>query len=223
MTKHKALNSVLKQAEKSKSESEFSYFFSLLVAGEALTKTIVSGFIACVDDDADRNRYRLVRASGIGEWGASLDDAIAGPASQFLLPDIRSCQAEMIQACKTGEWRYDAIEKLRVTLLLLDIKCEDLPTKSDIRRWFRLFATLRNKTRGHGAKTAVTAAQSTLLRDSISLIAENCSILSQPWAHLYRNMSGKYNVSAISEIGDSFSAAKKKKHELSIPSLDTKR
>jgi len=54
---HAAVEQVLQRAESAKSESDFTYFFSLLLAGEALAKTTVLGFIAAIQDDRERNRY----------------------------------------------------------------------------------------------------------------------------------------------------------------------
>jgi len=204
MTTHKAVERVLERAESAKSESDFTYFFSLLVAGEALAKTIVSGFVASLDDDADRNRYRLehqlVRASGLGEWGVTLEDAISGSASQFLASEARQFQAEFIKVCKSGEWQYDATKKLKETLNSLDIKGEELPKQTDLRRWFRLFATLRNKTRGHGAMRPEQATEAAvLLNDSITTLTKHCGIL------------GRYRISPITKFGpDPFSALKRK-------------
>jgi hypothetical protein len=57
--KHNAIEQVLQRAERSKSDSDFTYLFSLLLAAEAITKTIVLGITASIADDKDRNRYRL--------------------------------------------------------------------------------------------------------------------------------------------------------------------
>lgn len=57
--RHIAIDQVLKRAEKAKSESDFTFFFPLLLAGETLAKTAVLGFVAAIQDDRDRNRYRL--------------------------------------------------------------------------------------------------------------------------------------------------------------------
>ena len=66
---HVAIDQVLKRAEVAKSDSDFTYFFSLLLAAEALAKTIVLGIVAAIGDDKDRHRYRLehqlVRAEGL--------------------------------------------------------------------------------------------------------------------------------------------------------------
>lgn len=54
---HRAIEQVLQRARDAKSDSDFSYFFSLLLAGEALAKTVILGMIAALGDDKDRNRY----------------------------------------------------------------------------------------------------------------------------------------------------------------------
>src|SRR5581483_10997841 len=150
-----AIDQVLARVTNAQSDSDFTYFFSLLLASEALAKTVVLGMLAASPEDKDRNRYRLehslVRADGIGDWGRALDDALTGPASQHIIADARLEQTELTRQSKPGEWQYDSVIALKRTLDHLEIVAEDLPSKSDMKRWFRLFATLRNKTRGHGA------------------------------------------------------------------------
>lgn len=200
--KHDAIEQVLSRAERGKSDSDFTYFFSLLLAAEALTKTIVAGMLAAIGDEMDRNRYRLehslIRADGIGDWGKALEDVVIGPASQYLVVDARNEQTELSRNCKAGDWQYDATAKMQQALAHLEIEAEEVPVKSDLKRWFRLFATLRNKTRGHGAtQPAKSAAAASLLAASISLVYENFYLFKRPWAYLHRNLSGKYRVSAI--------------------------
>ena len=201
--KHLAIEQVLERAERAKSDSDFTYFFSLLLAAEALAKTIVLGIVASISDDKDRNRYRLehqlVRSDGLGDWGRVLEDALTGPASLFLLNEARQEQGEMIRLCKKGDWQYDATEALKAALDHLGIETEELPIKSDMKRWFRMFATLRNKTRAHGAtqseRTTVAAEH---VAKSIQIVYQSFCLFRRPWAHLHRNLSGKYRVSAIS-------------------------
>lgn len=200
---HVAIERVLERVERAKSESDFTYFFSLLLAGEALAKTIVLGVVALIGNDKDRNRYRLehqiVRSNGLGDWEKVLEDAINGPASQFLLVDAREEQAELTRACNSGIWQYDAVASLKSALDCLGIDAEDVPVKTDLKRWFRLFATLRNKTRAHGAtkpnKAAIAAHH---IAESIELVYQNFCIFRRPWAYLYQNLSRKYRVSPIS-------------------------
>src|SRR3546814_2695855 len=82
----------------------------------------------------------------------------------------------------------------------LQIDAEDFPIKSDMKRWFRLFATLRNKTRAHGATPSEKASKAAVhIANSLELIYGNFQLFKRPWAHLYRNLSGKYRVSPITE------------------------
>jgi hypothetical protein len=202
--KHIAIEQVLERAERAKSDSDYTYFFALLFAAEALAKTMTLGMVASIADDKDRNRYRLehqlVRSDGLGDWGKVIEDAVTGTASQYLLTEARVEQRELTQACKEGEWQYDATASLKAALQLLDISSEDLQAKSDLKRWFRLFATLRNKTRAHGATQPEKAARATEhISKSIELVYRNFQLFQRPWAHLYQNLNGKYRVSPITK------------------------
>jgi hypothetical protein len=213
--KHRALEQVLQRTESAKSESDFTYYFMSLHAAEALAKTIVLGVIAAITDDNDRNRYRLehqiVRSDGMGDWAKVVEDALIGPASQFLLTEARKEQAELTKVCKPGEWQYDATVALKEALQALDIEAEEVPAKSNMLRWFRLLATLRNKGRAHGAPPPEKAARASLhLHESINLIYRNFSLFDRPWAHLHRNLSGKYRVSPITDDQGAFDIFKKK-------------
>src|SRR2546426_9678745 len=108
--RHVAIDQVVRRAEGSQSDSDFTYFFSLLLAAEAVAKTVVLGFVAAIADDKERNRYRLehqlVRSDGLGDWGKVLDDALTGPASQFLLSEARSELTELTKLCKGKDWQY---------------------------------------------------------------------------------------------------------------------
>jgi len=211
---HVAIDQVLQRAESAKSESDFTYFFSLLLAGEAVAKTAVLGFIAAMQDDRDRNRYRLehglAKADGLGDWGKALEDLLTGPASQYLMVEARVEQAELTKLCRPGDWQYESVSSLKAALNHLKITSEELPIKTDMKRWFRMFATLRNGTRAHGATLPAnaSAAAGDLLR-SISLFASNHALFNRPWAYLYRNLSGKYRVSAITSTVEAFDFLKK--------------
>lgn len=211
---HVAINQVMRRTEYAKEDSDFTYFFSLLLAAETIAKTAVIGIVASIGDDKNRNRYRLehqlVRSDGLGDWGRVLEDALSGLASQFLLVEARIEQAELTKLCKVGEWQYEATVALKGALSSLAIESEDVPTKSDMKRWFRLFATLRNKTRGHGAtQPEKTAKAAELLRESLDLFVKNFKIFQRPWAYLYRNLNGKYRVSAVTDDVTCFSYLKK--------------
>lgn len=215
--KHVAIDQVLQRAERARGDADFTYFFSLLLASEAVAKAVVVGIVSTIGDDKDRNRYRLehqlVRADGIGDWGKVLEDALIGQASHFLLTEARAEQAELTKAARKGDWQYDAVAKLKAALDHLQIESEEVPVKSDLKRWFRLFATLRNKTRAHGAtQPAKAGGAATHLLESTQLVLDNFCLFQRPWAYLYRNFSGKYRVSAITADVASFDFLKKENH-----------
>ncbi len=211
---HSAVEQVFQRVENDKSDSDFTYFFSLLLAGEALTKTVVLGMTSAIGDDNDRNRYRLehtlVRSDGLGEWGRVIEDVLSGSASQYLLIDARTEQSELTRLCREGDWQYDAVLSLKSALDYLDINAEDVPVKTDMKRWFRLFATLRNKTRAHGATQFSKAGKAAeYLESSLRSFYQNFSLFRRPWAYLHRNYSGKYRVSNITQAGTQFEHLKK--------------
>src|SRR5437016_3155335 len=106
------LDRVLIRAEREKSDSDFSYFFSLLLAGETVLKVAVAGVVALLGEDKDRNRYRLehglLRADGLGDWTQALNDALSGPAAHSIPVTAYPLQAEFTRACKAGDWQYEA-------------------------------------------------------------------------------------------------------------------
>src|SRR5690606_2002529 len=79
--------------ERDREDSDTSFWWSLLYFGELAAKSIAAGLIAGIGDDPDRLRYtqlyRLVRASGIGDWAQAVDDILTGPPAQFLVPEIQ--------------------------------------------------------------------------------------------------------------------------------------
>jgi hypothetical protein len=199
---HKAITQIQERVILARDDSDTAYFISLLCLGEAVLKTITSVMIGAIADDPDRNRYRLehavVRASGIGDWGRVLDDCLTGAASQFLIDEARFEQKEFINKAKKGDWQYDATLRIKNSLDALGIKSEDVPLKTSFQRWVLLFATLRNKTRGHGALVAGKCSDAiNPLQESLNLIIENSSIFKRSCVYLHQNLSGKYRVSPI--------------------------
>lgn len=206
--KHAAIDQVLARAEGAKSDSDFTHFFSLLLAAEALAKTTILGIVSAVADDTARNRYRLehqlVRSDGLGDWGRVIEDALTGQASQYLLAEARQEQTELTKLCREGDWQHRSVSALKGVLEHFAIDAEDVPARTDMKRWFRLFATLRNKTRAHGAMQPGKAGQAALqLAVSMNIFYENFGLFRRPWAYLYLNLSGKYRVSPITEDGRS--------------------
>ena len=109
--KHIAIEQVLQRAEMAKSDSDYTYFFALLFAAEALAKTIVLGWWHSSPMTKIRTVTAwtsLVRSDGLGDWGRVIEDALIGPASQHLLNEAREEQRELTRSCKEGDWQYDA-------------------------------------------------------------------------------------------------------------------
>lgn len=211
---HRAIEQVMTRVQSAKEDSDLSYFFALLLAGEALFKTVTLGMIAALADDKDRNRYRLehrlARADGLGDWNGALEDALTGPASQYLLVDARIEQTELTRISSPGDWQYEAVAAMKRALQALDIEAEEVSAKTDLKRWFRFFVTLRNKTRGHGAMQPERVGLGARdLEVSIKYICENLSLLHRPWADLHRNYSGKYRVLPITVDGVPFDSLRR--------------
>jgi tetratricopeptide (TPR) repeat protein len=80
-----------------------------------------------------------------------------------------------------------------------------------MRRWFRLFVTLRNGTRAHGATPPTKAGEvAPILADSIKLIYDNFCLFQRPWAYLHQNLSGKYRISPVSATISDFDFLKQR-------------
>ena len=210
---HYAIEQVIKMASSAKSESDFAFYTYQLVAAEALAKTIVSGMVAAIDDDKDRNRYRLehllVHADGLGDWERVLEGVVSGAASKFILAEAWTEQSELNKNYKEGDWQYDATVALKQALDHLKIKAEDVPKKTDLKRWFRLFVTLRNKTRAHGTiRLGAAAPAAEYIERSISLIYQNFHLFKRAWAYLHRHLSSKYRVSPIANDEGEFNYLK---------------
>ena len=208
------IDTLFDRAEIGKQDSDFSYFFDLLLLGEALSKTIVVAMLSGIDQDVTGHRYRLghklVRANGLGDWAEVLNDALSGPASQYLIDDAQPERMELTRNCSEGEWQYNCVSALKRALDALDIEAETVPRRSDMKRWFRLFVTLRNKTRGHGATRPYTTGQAAVhLYDSVRILYDNCHLFQRQWAYLHRNISGKYRVTSISQTSDLFDHLKR--------------
>ena len=149
--KHRAIEQVIQRASDARDDSDFTFFFSQLVAAEALAKTIIAGMVAAISNDTDRHRYRLehklVHANSLGIWAEVIEDVVSGVASQSLLIEARNEQSQLSRRSSAGDWQHEATIAIKQALNHLEIESEDVPAKTDLKRWFRLFTTLRNKTR----------------------------------------------------------------------------
>jgi len=208
------LTRMWERVERSRADSDTALFHDLMHLGEMVSKVTVLGLVAAISDDPDRSRYRqlyaLVRATGVGEWADVLDNILTGPPAQYLCADARTEARELTEKCGPGTWQYDSVSLLHGCLKLIDSKSTENLVKLEGRRWFRMFARLRNKTRGHGAtKSSVLSQICVPLERSLRLVADNYSLFKRQWAYLHRNLSGKYRATDLSGPTTSFDYLKK--------------
>lgn len=201
-----------------KEDSDVAAFYGLLYFGELLTKLVACTVVSGILDDRDRHRFgflrQLVRADGIGEWSSQLDAALTGPSAQFLRADLQSLHRELSQRAVAGDWQHEAVRHLHDTLRALQVEVAALPSHVPLRQWFAWFAILRNKTRGHGAPLGLECSAALHpFEASIRIITERLGVLTTEWAHLHRNLSGKYRVTALSASSEHFKHLRESRSE----------
>jgi hypothetical protein len=199
MSQFKPFQRMLERIALDKADSNSAFFTSLLYGYEFVTKLTSAAFVAAVDDDSDRHRYRieyrLVRASGVGDWASVINEVFTGPPSSHLSSDAKSYRNEFLEKVSEGDWRFQATSLLRDALVQLEIETEPQPKKAQLLQWFRDFALLRNKTRGHGATSQSRVDRSCeALEESLHLVMSNLGLFKIPWAFIRRNLSNKYRV-----------------------------
>ncbi len=210
---------MIERLESNKGDSDLAYFYDLLLLGEQVTKTITLFLVASLNEDNERTQYRnehfLTRASAIGDFSKTIDDILIGPTSQILSSAIRDYEfKELTQRVKYGTWQYEALTLLDECLVSFKIQHDKLGVKVPLRNWFHLFTLLRNKTKGHGApKFETCSAACNNLAKSINLLIENITLFNRPWAYFYRNLSGKYRISYLSQNSTEFDKLKKENKE----------
>jgi hypothetical protein len=203
-------NKIKERLESSKNDSDTAYFLDLMLAGEQLTKLVSLSLVACITDDNKRHRYsqehRLLRADGIGEWSAVIDETLIGPSSHFFNPVANQLQQELNERLSYNSWQHKSLVYLFECIKEIDDTFEDIPIKVSGRTWFSNFAYLRNKTKGHGAYNSdIYSKICENLCKSITIIQENYSLFNIiEWAYLHRNLSGKYKVTDISNSANRF-------------------
>ena len=185
-------------------DGDIAYFHALTLQLEYVTKLVTAGTLACISDDVDRQRYtlehRLVRADSIGDWGHSLQAAVTGPASQYVIPQASAITRQLTERVGGGDWRHAAVLGLRDVAARFQV---DVPIgrKVALRQFFQIAATIRNRTRGHGATTSEECSDvCPQLADSLNSIVSGLELFQIPWVYLHRNLSGKFRVSPL--LGD---------------------
>ena len=199
MTSFLPLVRIRERISNDKEDSDNCYFMSLLYGCELITKLITAAFVASIQDDPDRQRYRyeyqLVRASGLGDWIKILSEIATGPASSLLDKKAIDIRNEMTKRVPAGDWRNEACIQLYDTMEKLNLKREAVPQKVSLMTWFDYLGFLRNKTRGHGAPNQKQVADACIpLYKTFDLMADHLSIFKQSWAYIRRNLSGKFRV-----------------------------
>jgi hypothetical protein len=182
-------------------EGDIAYFHALSLELEYITKLVTAGITGCVGDDADRHRYtleyQLVRADSIGVWVSILNNALTGPSAQYFHPAATQITRELTERVSEGDWRYTAVRKMSEVASKFGI-ISKIGQKVALRQFFEICATIRNRTRGHGATTSEQCGYvCPLLQDAINLVIGNHILFKQDWAYLHRNLSGKYKVSPL--------------------------
>ena len=94
-------------------EGDYAYFHALSLKLEYVTKLVTAGVVACIGDDADRNRYslehKLVRANSVGDWVENLNSALVGPPSGSLDSNARNLARDLTERVDSTDWRYHAV------------------------------------------------------------------------------------------------------------------
>ena len=180
-------------------ESDATRFEELLLAAEFLLKMTVCGLVAALDEDVERNKYRiehqLVRASGVGDWAEAANVVLTGPPAQHLSAHARLEARQLTERMGPGTWQYEVTRTVNDALRSVFPRADTIGTRAPCRQWMNDFATLRNKTRGHGALLPDTKARlAEALESALRLFTQEYSLFSRPWAYLHRNKSGKYRV-----------------------------
>lgn len=208
------MSRILQRFELDKADSDVAAFFTLLYAGEMLTKLTVAGMLAGIDDDRDHHRYaheyNLVRADGIGGWREALDAILTGPTSQFLAEPFRTHQRSLTQKFRAGDWQYDSVQLIRDAAVIFLPELDCLPETLALRQWFHIFCHLRNKTRGHGAPSTQECSHCIpKLERSIHTIVAQLPLFNEQWAYLHQNYSRKYRVAPLGGESHGFDILRK--------------
>lgn len=204
MSRGPLLDKIAERVALDRDEGDIAYLSVLMLQLEYLTKIVTAGLVSCLLDDADRHRYvlehQLVRADGIGDWVDVLNAALTGPPANSFDPGARAIVRDLQERAGQGDWRHAAVIDLRDAGQQLGVST-DIGAKAALRQFFQMVAHIRNKTRGHGATTSEQCSRACpLIASGVARVLDGLQLLATPWAHLHRNLSGKYRVSPL--LGD---------------------
>lgn len=211
------LETVQNRVDFEKDEGDIAYFYALMSEVEYLTKLTVLAVVACVTEDVDRNRYsleyELIRANSLGDWVKNLNTALTGPSAQFFRHDARPITRDLTERVSHDDWRHEVVELIASAVNTFGLDGA-IGNRVALRQFFEFGSMLRNRTRGHGAPTSEQCYEACpALERAIKLIAENHILFNLDWAHLYRNLSGKYKVTNLLGECKGFNYLKSAKEE----------
>ena len=197
-------------------EGDSTYFFALSLKLEYIMKIVISGVIACIDNDPNRHRYSLeydlVRADSLGKWVKSLETALTGPSAQLFGdgPQKQNLIRDLTQRVSRGDWRHDAVSNLAEAARAIGADVQ-LSNKVMLREFFSIGSQLRNRSRGHGAPTSEQCGHSCKnLGSALEIVTNKLCIFRLPWAYVKQNLSGKYRVIPLLNDASPFDVLKKK-------------
>ena len=154
---------------------------------EGLIKHCAALLVASIPSDPGRaERYllehRLIRSSGVGEWGRAIQMCAVGhlnPLVQPQLEEVDASLADLSQSVRSGDWRHTAVCALDEALEIVGVDVQR--KKIRLLDFFTDFAKLRNKLDAHGAPDAATKARiGTALEPAARSVAENLMALQLP-------------------------------------------
>lgn len=181
--------------------SDSDLFQALLLKLEYLIKVTTSAVVACLAEDADRNRYslehRLVRSDSLGTWVECLHKALVGAPSQFMIQDARPFSRDLTQRVGRDDWRHHAVVHMHEAAQRIGADVPDLGDTLALRQLFDLGVQLRNRNK-HGATTHEQCRNaSPHLQTSLNAVVGQLALFDVPWVYLHRNLSLKYRVSPL--------------------------
>ncbi len=211
---HPLFAGIDQRIELDREEGDIAYLNALLLKLEFLTKMIVAGVVACIDDDVDRCRYslehRLVRADSLGNWTDVLNTALVGPPAQSIVSEARTVTRDLTQQVGADDIRYSIVTELRKAAA--ELGCEvNLGDRVALRQFFDIAVQVRNRSKGHGAPTAHQSQNACPhLMHAISSFVSEAAILKLSWVHLHQNLSSKYRVSRLLNDSSPFDYLKRR-------------
>lgn len=194
------ISRMLDRVERARTDSDATYYSSLLLLGEMLTKLVALSLVACIDPELDEEslvygtKYELVRANSIGTWAQVIQDLTTAPVSRILDHKTRIFHSSLTQrfASDSEAWQRSAVDALGAAMdCFPSLGGERRIGKISAGLWFQQFAALRNMTRGHGADlVSWQSAAVTPLHSSLNRMIDGLECLHWDWWSLHRTSNG---------------------------------